>query len=142
MELDAEHGIAPDDRGEGPAVLGLPQRRGGTDAARVEAVDVVEVRLGRGAGEHRMRPPPLGQLHARPAHVRHRQRRAEPYDGALEEPEAGDVGRLLAPLQEELQAEADAERRLAARAPSTTASPNPVSVKARLAAAKCPTPGT
>ena len=66
----------------------------------------------------------------------------EAADPAREQTEPPGIGGLLAGLEEELEAEADAHDRAAGAATSRTASPRPVLARFREPCPKLPTPGT
>src|SRR5688572_24936594 len=74
-------------------------------------VHVVEELAAVHRAEHGMRAPRRRRSHLGPADVRYRQVHVEAADGAGQEPEPAGAGRFVAPLEAELEAEADAHDR-------------------------------
>ncbi len=94
--------------GKSSAVVGGRDHHVGGSVA-VVGVDEVDVRAVGDAVEDRVRAPGLQPV---PAHVRHRELPLEAPDAAGQEAEAGVASVLLALLEEELHADADAEEGL------------------------------
>src|SRR5262249_44167484 len=112
MELGADHGVAADDGGEGPAVIGFGddvRRLGRPEVERVHEIGVRALRPERDAVEQRMRAALIERI---PAHVRNLQARVGGRDAIdlARDPAEPRRHLVLAPaLGHQLHADADAE---------------------------------
>src|SRR5512135_239969 len=112
VELGAEHGVLPDQRRKDIAVLPGGQNRAGGQAGRMIAVYVVvELGLGENLAHDRMPVARRGGLDPRPADVGDREIDGEPANVPGKQAQAPEARRLLASLEEELEAEADPHHR-------------------------------
>src|SRR5215468_11081438 len=119
VELRSDHGVAADDRGEGPAVVCFGDEIGARRRLEVERMHEISVQTLRPDGdafEQRMRPARIERV---PAHMRDLQtwiRRRDAFDLARNPAQPRRDLVFAAALGHELHADANAEKRPAARA--------------------------